>query len=115
MVRYLLRLEGLVVFLLSVYGYKAAEGHWLWFVVLFLAPDLSMIGYLVNARAGSTTYDLVHTYATPVILLAVGWSIHLPGFIFAGLILAAHIGLDRFLGYGLKYPTAFRDTHIQRV
>jgi len=115
MVRYLLRLEGLVVLALSLYGYNVAQGRWLWFVVLFLAPDLSMVGYLANPRLGSIIYDLVHTYATPAILLGMGWSLHLSAFVLAGLILAAHIGLDRFLGYGLKYPTAFKDTHIQRV
>jgi hypothetical protein len=31
------------------------------------------------------------------------------------LIWLAHIGADRLLGYGLKYPTAFKDTHLSRV
>ena len=31
------------------------------------------------------------------------------------LIWLAHIGVDRLLGYGLKYPTGFKDTHLQRV
>jgi len=31
------------------------------------------------------------------------------------LIWIAHIGIDRVLGYGLKYPTAFKDTHLQKV
>ena len=31
------------------------------------------------------------------------------------LIWLAHIEVDRLLGYGLKYATAFRDTHLQRI
>ena len=31
------------------------------------------------------------------------------------LIWLGHIGMDHALGYGLKYPTAFGDTHLQRV
>jgi hypothetical protein len=115
MVRALLRVEGLAVFGLSVCIYAAMGDRWLWFVLLFLAPDLSMLGYLGNPRVGSICYNLVHTYAAPITLLGIGQWAHFPVLIAAGLILAAHIGLDRFLGFGLKYPTRFKDTHIQRV
>jgi hypothetical protein len=30
-------------------------------------------------------------------------------------VLLTHIGLDRTLGYGLKLPTDFRDTHLGRI
>ncbi len=115
MVRALLRVEGLVAFGLSLYGYAAVGKPWPWFILLFLAPDLSMSGYLVNPRVGSVSYNLIHTYATPVILLAIGWWMHLPALSALGLILSAHIGLDRFLGFGLKYPGGFKETHLQRV
>ncbi|KKB35215.1 hypothetical protein QY97_01956 [Bacillus thermotolerans] len=32
-----------------------------------------------------------------------------------GLIWSAHIGMDRAIGYGLKYSTHFKDTHLNRV
>ena len=115
MVRTLLRLEGLAVLALSAYSYAVIEGRWLWYAVLFLTPDLSMAGYLVNPRVGSVAYNIVHTYLAPAALLGAGWVFHLPVLTLAGLILVGHIGLDRFLGYGLKYPTAFKDTHIQRA
>lgn len=115
MIRALLRLEGLVVFGLALYAYAVTGGNWLWFVLLLLAPDLSILGYLANPRVGSVCYNLVHTYATPVMLLAIAWWMRLPALVAVGLILTAHIGLDRFLGFGLKYPSGFRDTHIQRV
>jgi hypothetical protein len=115
MVRTLLRLEGLAVLLLSLYGYAAVEGRWLWYAVLFLTPDLSAAGYLANPRAGSVAYNVVHTYLAPAALLGAGWIFRFPVLTLAGLILGGHIGLDRFLGFGLKYPSAFKDTHIQRA
>lgn len=115
MVRFILRLEGMVVFGLSAYGYGVADGKWGWFLVLFLVPDLSMLGYLANPRLGSRIYNLVHTYVTAAVLLGVGWVVHFPTALLAGLLLTAHIGIDRSLGFGLKYPTAFKDTHLQRV
>ena len=85
------------------------------FLLLFLAPDLSMLGYLANPRLGSLVYNLAHTYFVPLVLAGIGLvaSSHLC--ILLALIWAAHIGMDRLLGYGLKYPTAFKDTHLQRV
>jgi hypothetical protein len=115
MVRALLRLEGLAVLAVAAYGYGTTGAGWVWFVLLFLAPDLALTGYLAGPRVGSLIYNLVHTYATAAALLAVGWLGGAPLLVAAGCLLAAHIGLDRALGLGLKYPTAFRDTHIQRA
>jgi hypothetical protein len=84
-------------------------------VVLFLAPDVSFLGYTGGPRAGAAAYNAVHTYVWPILLASVGvlaeWD---PGTTL-GLVWLAHVGLDRALGYGLKYPTAFKDTHLQRV
>jgi Domain of unknown function (DUF4260) len=111
----LLRVEGWAVFAAAVVLYLDADYSVLALVLLFLVPDVSMVGYLVNPRAGSTTYNAVHTYVGPVALLAIGL---LAGGAVAtqlALIWLAHIGVDRALGYGLKYPSAFKDTHLQRV
>ncbi|MGH2373741.1 MAG: DUF4260 domain-containing protein [bacterium] len=115
MVRVLLRLEGLAVCALALYGYAATGGSWLWFAVFILAPDLSMLGYLAGPRTGSVTYNLVHTYVVPAALLGIAWGLQIPMLPPAGFLLAAHIGADRFLGFGLKYPSGFKDTHLQRV
>lgn len=85
------------------------------FAVLFLSPDLFMVGYLVNARIGAAVYNLVHTLFAPAVLIAIAvllskWQL-LPFL----LIWTAHIALDRMLGFGLKYPTRFKDTHLQKV
>ena len=111
----LLRLEGAVLFAGAVLAYANQGGTLLMFVVLFFAPDLSMLGYLVNARVGAALYNLVHTTALPALLLAVALAANLPGLLLVALIGLAHIGMDRFVGYGLKYATAFKDTHLQRL
>jgi hypothetical protein len=81
--------------------------------MLFFAPDASFAGYLVGPRIGAAFYNLAHSYVSPLILAAVFFSagIGLP----LALVWAAHIGFDRTLGYGLKYPSAFRDTHLGRI
>ena len=85
------------------------------FVVLFLAPDISMLGYFAGVRFGAAVYDVVHFEAWPVALGAAGVLSGSGVAIQVALIWLAHIGVDRLLGYGLKYPSSFRDTHLQRV
>jgi hypothetical protein len=113
--RVLLRLEGLAVLVGALLLYFHADFGWVLLAVLFLAPDLSFLGYLFGPRLGALGYDAVHTEIFPIALAtaAVIWNGHTATRI--ALIWLAHIGLDRFLGYGLKYPTAFKDTHLQRV
>ena len=113
--RRLLRLEGLAVLTGAIVLYFDASYGWLLLLVLFLAPDLSMIGYLGGPRTGALTYDVVHTYALPIALGVAGGLGDSSLATQIALIWAAHIGMDRMLGFGLKYPTAFRDTHLQRV
>lgn len=112
---FLLRLEGASVLGLSVLFYRQSHASWVVFAVLFFWPDLFMLGYLVDARIGAAIYNSVHTFFAPAVLIAVAvlasqWQL-LP---FA-LIWTAHIGFDRMLGFGLKYPTRFQDTHLQHV
>lgn len=111
----LLHAEGFVVLTASFAAYHELSGSWLLFFLLFFWPDLFMLGYLANVRLGASLYNLVHTYVGPLLLgsAAVFEQGH-KALLFA-LIWAAHIGFDRMLGYGLKYPTFFKDTHLQRV
>lgn len=113
--RLVLRLEGLAVLAISVYFYGAQDFSWLFFVLLLLLPDLSMIGYLADARIGAFVYNIFHAYVLPLVLIGIGHAASNQTVLVIGLIWLAHIGMDRMLGYGLKYPTAFRDTHLQRV
>ncbi len=111
----LLRLEGLAVAVGAVALYFEEGFGWLPFVLLVLAPDLSALGYLAGNRVGAATYNLAHTYVGPVALGVAGVLVGSGTATQLALIWLAHIGADRLLGYGLKYPTGFRDTHIQRV
>lgn len=115
MPRSLLHAEGLAVLVGSLVVYFDQGYGWLALVLLFLTPDLSMLGYLGGPRIGSLTYDAVHTYLGPVTLGVVGLVGGSSLAMQLALIWLAHIGLDRLLGYGLKYPTGFKDTHLQRV
>ena len=99
----------------TVAAYALLHGSGLLFVVLLLAPDLSALGYLVNVRIGALTYNFVHTYVLPGIVFALGFALNLPIAIQIALIWFAHIGMDRALCFGLKYPTEFNDTHLQHV
>ena len=111
----LLRLEGLALFVGALVVYFDQGFGWLALLILFLVPDLSFAGYLAGPRIGAWAYNTFHTTVGPIALAAVGvvsdtdWCVQL------ALIWLAHIGLDRVLGYGLKYPTAFKDTHLNRV
>ncbi len=95
--------------------YFGDDHAWWLYVALALAPDLSMLGYLAGARAGALAYDAAHTYVVPITLATVGVLADTRALVAVGLIWIAHIGADRALGYGLKYPSGFKDTHLQRV
>ncbi len=113
--RVLLHAEGGAVAAAAIAVYFSAGYPWWLLVVLVLAPDLSMVGYLAGMRVGAVTYDAAHTSALPVVLAAAGLIADAPLAVQLGLIWITHIGVDRGIGYGLKYPTAFKDTHLQRV
>jgi hypothetical protein len=111
----LLRIEGAFVLAMSVFFYRSGGARWSFFFLFFLWPDLSMVGYLASAQLGSRLYNSVHAYIFPLALAGVASSQHRSALCSCALIWLAHIGFDRALGYGLKYPTFFKDTHLQRV
>ncbi len=108
--RFWLRLEAVAVLCLAITLYARGRHSWLLFALLFLAPDITFLGYLAGPRVGSVCYNFAHSYVVPVafgvILHVLGRSIAVP------LIWIAHIGFDRSIGYGLKYRTGFRYTHL---
>jgi hypothetical protein len=113
-VRVLLRLEGLTVLVAGVALYAGLEASWLTFALLFFVPDVSMFGYLRNRRVGVTAYNLVHSYVGPALLGGLGWWYHHPLMMQLAVIWISHIGFDRLLGFGLKLPSGFADTHLGR-
>ncbi len=112
---YLLRAEALCVLSASCGAYHLVfPHHWVLFACLFLAPDLSLLTYARGPNAvASIVYNVMHSYVLPALLgiFAVLFSSALLGEM--SLIWIGHIGLDRVLGYGLKYPPSFQFTHIQ--
>lgn len=110
--RPLLHLEGATVLVLSLFAYHWQHAGWGLFALLLLVPDLSMLGYLVNVRTGAQAYNAVHTYTGPLLLALYSFAGGHPTLMPLALIWLAHIGVDRMLGYGLKYPTHFKDTHL---
>ena len=113
-VRGWLRLEGFVALVLSAYLYANEGGSWLLFGALFFVPDISFAGYLAGPRVGSMIYNVAHSYIGPLMVGGASLASGTPALLLA-LVWGAHIGFDRALGYGLKYSTAFRDTHLGRI
>ncbi len=113
--RTLLNLEGLATFIASIALYNFIGGNWWLFIALLFTPDLVFIIYMLDKGIGTIAYNLAHTYSFPITLgvisLLMGWQFG----ILLAVIWFAHIGMDRTIGYGLKYPSAFKDTHLQRA
>lgn len=114
-VRLLLRLEGLAIAVAAVVLYADGDHSWWLFAALVLAPDVSFLGYAAGPRVGAAAYNLVHNLALPVALGTGSVLQASESGMAVALIWLTHIGVDRVVGYGLKYPTAFKDTHLQRV
>ena len=113
--RLLLRLEGAALALAAAYAYPRVGGSWWLFAALILVPDLSFAGYLINARIGAIAYNAMHITLGPLILAALGFLLPSFDMIAVALIWAAHVGIDRALGYGLKYGAGFGFTHLGRI
>lgn len=111
----ILRVEGLFVLLFCIYFYSRLNYGKGVFLLFLLLPDLSMFGYFINVRVGAWSYNLFHTYILSTLPLVWGVAFHSEFSLAVGLIWTAHIGMDRLLGYGLKYPTDFKDTHFIKV
>jgi hypothetical protein len=114
-VRGWLRLEGAAVFVAALVAYGWLGGPWLLVIPLLLLPDVSAIGYLRNPRLGAFTYNLVHNWAFGLGLLGVGLAAVSTPIEILGIVAIAHTGMDRAVGYGLKLPTSFQDTHLGRM
>ena len=108
----LLRSEGAALLGLAILLYAKFGGSWILFAVLLLAPDLGALGYVRGTRVGALTYDVVHTYLPPAVLGAIGILAESELTLSVAIIWFGHIGMDRMVGYGLKYPDSFGHTHL---
>lgn len=112
------RVEGALVFgamLLSfLFGYKLAYPWWA-LVLIFFAPDLSFLAYLFGKKVGSFAYNFMHSYGLGLVILVLGASSDSYEQFTVGALITGHAGFDRMLGYGLKMPSGFNDTHLGRL
>ena len=115
MMKSIIKLEELGLFLFGIYLFSQLDYAWWWFLVLILAPDVSMIGYAFDNKSGAFLYNLAHHRGIAIIiyLLGIYFSNHLVQL--TGIILFAHSSMDRMLGYGLKYETGFKSTHLGEI
>jgi hypothetical protein len=113
--RTLLRLEGLTLFIGMTLLYAVWGGSWWVYFILFLAPDLSFAAYLAGPRTGAIVYNVAHSYMPPMTLMVTGFGMASPLVLSIAMIWLAHIGIDRALGYGLKYAQGFGFTHLGRI
>ena len=111
----ILKLEEFLLFGLALFLFSQLNYGWGWYALWFLAPDLSMVGYLANPRVGAWTYNLIHHKGLAVAVYVLGYLLTIPWLMFVGTILLGHSSLDRVFGYGLKHPDAFQNTHLGRI
>lgn len=110
--RKFLQLDGLVLLVAALILFNSTHQHWWWVPVLLFLPDIFMVGYIRSTRTGALLYNLGHSYFLPALLAYCAWQNDRPFLLAFGLVWLAHIGMDRFLGYGLKYDDNFKHTHL---
>ena len=107
-----LRIEGLFLFIATLIAFNQVRQHWWIYIALLFVPDIFMIGYVRSNKLGALLYNLGHSYPAPFSLLYFAWINHSKIWMAVGIIWIGHIGWDRFFGYGLKYDSKFKDTHL---
>ncbi len=113
----LLQTEEVAQLLLGVLGLYYQPIHfsaWLW-IILFLSPDISMLGYLINTRIGAYGYNLFHHKLIAILIAIIGFYMHHDTMLLVGILLFAHSCFDRVWGYGLKYTDSFQHTHLGKI
>jgi hypothetical protein len=113
-VKQLFQTEEVFQFLASIIALYFLPIHLSWWlrILLFLLPDISMLGYLVNTIVGAFSYNLFHHKGIAVMITILGFHFGSIGLEVAGIILFGHASMDRLFGYGLKYTDSFKHTHL---
>lgn len=111
----IIKLEELGLFILGIYLFSFLSFEWWWFLILILAPDLSMLGYLFGNKSGAFFYNVFHHRGVAVLLYILGSYFKIELLQLIGIILFSHAAMDRFFGYGLKYEKGFKYTHLGEI
>ena len=113
----ILRTEETAMAALGIYFLTIHNLHlsvWIW-LLLFFSPDISMLGYLVNAKVGAISYNIFHHKAIAIGIVGIGFFMKIEVVMVIGILLFAHSSFDRMMGYGLKYYSSFNDTHLGKI
>ena len=111
----IIKLEETALFILGIYLFSLLHFEWWWFLVLILAPDLSMLGYIFGNRIGAIVYNLFHHKGIALLIYGLGLYLKIEMFQLAGIILFSHSAMDRIFGYGLKFEKGFKYTHLGEI
>ncbi len=104
----------MLLFSFMLYSWCTDRSFWI-YAALFLAPDISFVAYAINPRIGAIAYNLLHHKGLALLLFAVGYFLHWEWGMIIGSVFFGHSSFDRMLGYGLKYPDSFQNTHLGRI
>ena len=110
-----LKFEELGMLLLSILLFYQLNYTWWVYLIWFFVPDIGMLGYLFNTRVGAVTYNIFHHKGIAIIIYIIGIVLQNQELQLAGIILFGHSSFDRMLGYGLKYPDSFQNTHLGKI
>ncbi|WP_289664545.1 DUF4260 domain-containing protein [Flavobacterium panacagri] len=110
-----LKLEEVALFVLGIFLFNRLSYDWWWFLVLILAPDLSMIGYAFGNKTGAFLYNLCHHKGIALVIYGIGCYLSMESIQLIGIILFSHSAMDRIFGYGLKYEKGFKYTHLGEI
>lgn len=111
----LIKIEEILMLALSVYLFSMLNFDWWWYLVFILAPDLSMLAYLLNNKLGAISYNLFHHKGVAILIYLIGIYINNEAVQFTGILLFGHASMDRIFGYGLKYYDSFNHTHLGMI
>ncbi|MBF4466772.1 DUF4260 domain-containing protein [Flavobacterium sp. LC2016-12] len=111
----IIKLEELGLFILGIYLFSLLNYEWWWFLALILVPDFSMLGYVFDTKIGAFLYNIFHHRGIAVLLYIIGCYFKIEILQLTGIILFSHSSMDRFFGYGLKYESGFKYTHLGEI
>lgn len=110
-----LKLEELLLFVLSIYLFSLLNFEWWWYAVLFFVPDIGFLGYLINTKVGAFCYNVLHHKALMIVVYLLGVYLKNEHLQLVGIVFFGHSAFDRLFGYGLKYNDSFHNTHLGKI
>ena len=111
----IIKLEELGLFVFGIYLFSLLNFEWWWFLVLILAPDIAMLGYIFGNKSGAFFYNIFHHRGIAIIVYILGCYLKMDLLQLIGVILFSHSSMDRMFGYGLKFESGFKYTHLGEI